>query len=584
MMRRIMIVAFVFCLAFIVTSSAFAAAPTGDMARIRRQQEQVLLQQEERMREQERFFQRNAPARPGMQTKQFEKEPEKADAPCVEVRSIQLEGATLVSASALAAITGKYENQCLSLAQVNNILREITNRYIEDGYVTTRAFVKPDTKEAGVLSILVLEGKLEKVLLNDGEKNYYYRGRTAFPGLEGKPLNLRDIEQGLDQLNRLPSQQATMELAPGENLGGTVVKVKIPPKRSWRFGGGLDNLGQRRTGQWQYNLFLEKDNLMGLGDQFAVYWSEEAPFMERTMDDRPSEGNNHSFSTFASIPWGKWTFSANMSRFAYGSTIYGMNTDYSSTGTTATHTVQAERLLHRDADSKTSLSVALTNRDVKNYIEDVRLIASSYKLTTLTTSLSHNRRFLGGSLGGNLDHTQGLSILGTKEEEDHGHAIPKGHFHKFSSSVYWYRPIQIAEQSFYYHLSAFGQLTQHTMYGAERISIGSRSSVRGFHEESATGDQGGYVRNEVGWNVPWGEKTLKYMPFNNMQVYAAYDLGGIIKDKDDPFERGRLDGVSIGLRTQGDLAFDLTVSKPLNAPSYIHKRDTEVYFSLRYTF
>ena len=79
-MRRISSVIFIFHIAFIVTSAAFAAAPTEDMARIRRQQEQVLLQQEERMREQERFFQRNAPARPGMQPRQFEKEPEKADA------------------------------------------------------------------------------------------------------------------------------------------------------------------------------------------------------------------------------------------------------------------------------------------------------------------------------------------------------------------------------------------------------------------------------------------------------------------------------------------------------------------------
>ncbi|SHN69917.1 ShlB/FhaC/HecB family hemolysin secretion/activation protein [Desulfovibrio litoralis] len=530
------------------------------------------------------FIQRNAPERPGLQPKQFEKEPEQANAPCVEVHSIRLEGATLISPSTLAVITKKYENQCLSLAQVNNILRDITNAYIERGYVTARAFVKPSSNEPGVLDILILEGTLEKVLINEGDKNYYYRGYMAFPGLEGKPLNLRDIEQGLDQLNRLPSQQATMELAPGEKLGGTVVNVKIPPKRSWRFGGGVDNLGQRSSGEWQYNLFLEKDNLLGVGDQFAVYWNADSPLVEQSMENRSNEGHNQSFSSFASIPWGKWTFSANMSRFSYESNIHGMNADYSSTGTTDTHSVQAERLLYRNADSKTSLSVALTNRDVKNYIEEEKLIASSYVLTTLTTSLSHNRRFLGGSLGGSLDHTQGLPILGTKEEEDHGHSIPRGDFHKFSSSVYWYRPIEVEGQSFYYHLSAYGQLTKHTLYGAERISIGSRNSVRGFHEESATGDQGGYVRNEAGWNIPFGENTLKYMPFNNMQVYTAYDLGHIIKDKNDPFERGSLDGVSLGLRTQGDLAFDLTASKPLNAPSYIDKNDTEIYFSLRYTF
>ncbi|MDR1124884.1 MAG: hypothetical protein LBM64_02315 [Deltaproteobacteria bacterium] len=35
----------------------------------------------------------------------------------------------------------------------------------------------------------------------------------------------------MDQLNRLPSGNATMELEPGESLGGAVIRVTLPEAR-----------------------------------------------------------------------------------------------------------------------------------------------------------------------------------------------------------------------------------------------------------------------------------------------------------------------------------------------------------------
>ncbi|SHN72581.1 hypothetical protein [Desulfovibrio litoralis] len=55
-MRSIISILFFLQLTTFFTGYAFAANPAEDMNRIRRQQEQIQLQQEERMREQERFF------------------------------------------------------------------------------------------------------------------------------------------------------------------------------------------------------------------------------------------------------------------------------------------------------------------------------------------------------------------------------------------------------------------------------------------------------------------------------------------------------------------------------------------------
>ena len=68
----------------------------------------------------------------------------------------------------------------------------------------------------------MVEGKLSKIRVEDGGKNSISVGTIA-PGLEGAPLNIRDLEQALDQANRLASNNATLEMLPGNTPGDSIV-------------------------------------------------------------------------------------------------------------------------------------------------------------------------------------------------------------------------------------------------------------------------------------------------------------------------------------------------------------------------
>ncbi|WP_350307981.1 POTRA domain-containing protein, partial [Photorhabdus viridis] len=65
---------------------------------------------------------------------------------------------------------------------------------------------------SGTLMITVNEGKIESISLDDETPRSL---KMAFPGMIGKTLNLRDIEQGMERLNRLPSQQVAIDIQPG---------------------------------------------------------------------------------------------------------------------------------------------------------------------------------------------------------------------------------------------------------------------------------------------------------------------------------------------------------------------------------
>lgn len=46
------------------------------------------------------------------------------------------------------------------------------------------------------------------------------------PVREGEILDLRDIEQGLENLQRIPTVQAQMEIVPGDNPGESDIVIE----------------------------------------------------------------------------------------------------------------------------------------------------------------------------------------------------------------------------------------------------------------------------------------------------------------------------------------------------------------------
>ena len=496
---------------------------------------------------------------------------------------MRVDGVTLLSQSTVREVAARYEGRCLTLTDINNLLRDISNIYIEKGYVTSRAFLPPEQTDEGTLRIMVIEGRIEKIIINEGDSDYYYRGRMAFPGLEGGPLCLWDIEQGLDQLNRLPSSRATVAMEPGASVGETVVRIAYPEERTWRIGLGMDNLGQRTTGQTQYSFSFTKDNFMGLGDQWAVYWTEAVKLSEHELfRSEKNYGDSNSFAGYFSIPYGYWTFSTNFSRYIYETTIYGGYTSYRHNGDTTLQSFQAEKIIHRDGQSKTSIASSFAHRENNVYIEREKLSAGSYKLSTFAGSLSHTRRMLNGIMNVSLTYTRGLNWLDSRSRGE-SPMDPHAKFDKYSTSLYWCRPFGTDEKRFAWTSSFYGQWSPQTLYNAERVQIGSRHTVRGFHESSIGGDKGGYLRNEISWNAPW-PKVLSGDVLRGVQLYSSYDYGALVEDERDPFEKGEMHGVGFGLRTLGNLNADFCVGIPVKAPSYVKKRDYELYLSLTYTF
>ena len=115
------------------------------------------------------------------------------------------------------------------------VLRGLTSYFavfkivlIDFGYVTTRVVVEPQDLRSGMLVLTVIPGKVGRIQLQDQSAiPFATRGTLwfAMPMAQGDILNIRNIEQGLENLKRVPSADANMELVPTDAVGETDVVI-----------------------------------------------------------------------------------------------------------------------------------------------------------------------------------------------------------------------------------------------------------------------------------------------------------------------------------------------------------------------
>lgn len=139
---------------------------------------------------------------------------------------------------------------CLGVQGINHLVTDIQNRLISHGWITTRVLVPEQDLSSGVLRLVVMPGKVQKVIFTE-DSSQYSTLFAAMPARAGNLLDLRDIEQGLENLQRLPTVQASMEMVPGDAPGETQIVINRQQSRYWHAGAWVDNTGSKSTGKNQ---------------------------------------------------------------------------------------------------------------------------------------------------------------------------------------------------------------------------------------------------------------------------------------------------------------------------------------------
>jgi hemolysin activation/secretion protein len=481
--------------------------------------------------------------------------------PCFDIKIIQLKGNTLLSRDDIEHIVLPYKGKCLGKNGVNQLMAKLTTAYIDNGYITSRVYIPPQDLKTGILEFIVIEGTLENFSINNNEVEDRRKLWWAMPPQRGSYLSITEIEQGIDQINRVPSANAKMKLWPGQETGSTHIQVLNKTQDELRGNIEWNNEGQANTGKQKIRFGIDADNILGINDIWGFNYIGSKDTNAVTLNN--------------SFPFRDWTFSLSHSYSEYLNILPG-NTDLF--GQSNTSTLGADYLVYRNGKKKVNWSTNLTVRRSERRLLGVEL--TPQKLVPIRTALNLSENLSWGfySLEAGLVH--GTKLFGaSKDASNIQREEPKAQFNKLDGRF----TIVVPTNWFSYQSTLAIQVTDDLLYSSEQIHIGDKSTVRGFDTTAASGEKGFYWRNDFSVNskslisslglasaAPW----LRYG-----SVFTFLDAGWVEPKLIQRADRAA--GTGLGLRVNyKDVSASIIWSKAIESPEKRNSNEA-VYASLQ---
>src|SRR5471032_2065484 len=276
---------------------------------------------------------------------------------------------------------------------------------------------------------------------------------------------LRDLEQGLEQMKRVASQDVDMKIEPTDTPGESDVVVSVKRAKPWSFVASVDNSGTDATGKWQGNVSLGIDNPLGLNDVFTVGANQDLSFGNKSL-------GSHGFNGSYSMPWGYWTATLSGNTNTYYQQIAGVNQTFVSSGNSQTAALRLARVLSRSQSDVFGVEFQLSKRFGESFIDDTDIPQQRRNNTFIEAGLT-DRHYVGKSqFDGTLAYRQGIGGLGATDDP-----TPSGPTYRYHMAVLDANlsvPFAVAQQGFRYVTTVHGQFTNDTLFYLEDLTIGSR--------------------------------------------------------------------------------------------------------------
>ena len=519
-------------------------------------------QQQERLREQQDRARDARPPREGMDASGLMPQVAAPDlgAGCHEIRKIQIDGATLLREDEHAAIRRDFADRCLGSDEVGDLMARLTKYYIDRGYITTRVYLPKQDLGSGTLLVTVVEGTIEGYTLQQEGRDANLSVRGAFPTGAGDILNLRDLEQGLEQLNSLQSNRASMNLEPGSAPGQSMVALSNHATTPAHLSVSYDNLGTPTTGRDNLAATASFDSIFGLNEQISL---------TRAQTILGSDAHKSDITALqVSAPWGYNTLTLDASESHYTNTLSLPSGDkIAATGRTTIYGLMLSRTVFRDQNRRLSLSGRLATNDTDNYFGGLFLAVSSRRLTTFDLGLGGFTRSGSGILSGRVGYVRGLDALGALSDiKNLPDEFPHAQFGKYTLTLGYQTLVQIAEQTrLQWNSQLNAQYAEDSLYGTQQLLVGSPATVRGAQLNVLSGDHGYTWRNDLAW--PWQAEVAGTAL--NGSLYAGIDIGGT-DNRHATGREGYMSSATLGITAQTRLFnVDVFASRVMEKPGFM---------------
>lgn len=487
------------------------------------------------------------------------------------IKQIQLDGMPK-ELSFLNKLTRKYEQKNVTVSDITNIRNAFQRKLLDKGFVTSQVYIPEQNLNDGILQLMVIPGRVEDIRYS--ESSTHGPWRTALVVRPGDILNIRDIEQGLEQMKRLSSQSVTMKLLPGKAIGTSVIELSIKQEKPVHGSISIDNSGLESTGIYQGSFTTSFDQVFRANDTFTMSLSGD-------LSGSGSIKGTRAASLNYVIPHGKDTFSFIFSKSRYHQMIQSNPYDFTYSGKSTTIKAKWNHVWSRTQREKRAFDISISTRHNHRFVNDMEIPVQALRTTSMEFGVS-NRKYIGNAtLYSRLGFQWGIGAFGAQPEHTASVAMggPTSRYHMWLADVDYRKPFIMGHRPASFTSSFHGQWVQggKRVYSVDTINIGNRYSIYGFDGEYILmGDSGWYLRNEV----------ASVIPHLNTEVYLGLDVGAVYGKNAETLVGKAIAGAAIGIRGNyaSGLLFDAFISTPLYKPQGYHTKKFYSGFTVGYRF
>ncbi|XHX76505.1 MAG: ShlB/FhaC/HecB family hemolysin secretion/activation protein [Stenomitos frigidus ULC029] len=453
----------------------------------------------------------------------------------ITVDRFEVVGSTVFSAAEFAKITEPFTKRPLAIGELFQLRSAITQLYLDKGYITSGAYVPPQTLQRGVVTIQVIEGKLEAINITGTRRlsPNYVRSRLAIA--TRPPLNRDRLLEALQLLQLDPLLQSlAAELSAGTRPGESVLSVQVTEASSFNTQLTFDNARAPSVGTNRRQIQLSQGNTTGLGDRLSASYTN-------------TNGSNVIDLSYV-LPLNPRNGTLSLNYGSASSSIIEPPFDVLDIESKARYYELAFRQpLVQTPTREVALGITATRRESEATLLDGLIpfpaLGADRKGQTRLTALRFFQEATWRSgtevIALRSQFTVGLNALSATVNPD----PPDSRFLAWRGQTQW---VRLLAPNTLLLVRGDLQLADRPMLPLEQFGLGGQDSVRGYRQDALLTDNGLFASAELRFPIlrlPKLNSLLQLTPF--MDFGTAWNLGNAL----NPDPRTLL-AVGLGLRLQ----------------------------------
>jgi len=513
-----------------------------------------------------------SPATPAQQTAPAAKAPERR----VDIDAYDVDGNTILDQEAIETAVYPFLGPQRTREDVEAARKALEQAYQSRGYQSVVVEIPPQTVTNGIVKLHVVEAPIGRLRVVGSQYSLPSTIKSQVPAFApGTVPNIQVAQAELNDVNRLPDRRVTPILKPGEVPGTIDVDLHVTDTLPLHASAEVNNDHSPNTDPLRTIATVSYDDLWQMGQTASFTW------LRAPQDVR--SGQVFSGSYLAPV-WGSpWNI------LAYG---YQSNSDVNTLGGTNVlgdgYTAGLRGVLQLPAFDEFAQTFSF-GLDVKHFLEGITFGTSGstaiVEYVPVTATYNLNWTTPDFTVTSQSSAVLGVRGLGSGASDyENNRAFATANFIHLNEDITYTQHLPYETLGV---LRFAGQLADQPLLSSEQFAAGGLTSVRGYLQSEAIGDDGLLESNEL--RSP--SLTTLLSPYLDMsaiddwRVYSFADLAhvwvlGALSGQTDAYT---LESIGAGMRigALGHLTGLIDVGLPLRSGPATPARKPRLTFSVK---